>query len=470
LQGYVQNAPALYAEESKYQPMYNQLQQGIMGSNIGYYSNAIEGQMYGAQNMANVVQNTATQQALSNYTEYGGQTAQAALAASPELQALQGFGTQQLGATQNPTLQGILGQVQQQIPGQQQSMNNLAAQAGRMFDPTNVNLQNLSQQVGTGTGQAVSSMQDLAGTAAANQRSDIFKGTASTVMGQLGQLDPLTQQLSNTAQQQLALGGQVSQQGLQDAAQAARAAYSQRGMLNTSGSIASEVLNRDAVQQARLQQREQYASGVSGLVQQENQQRTANALGLTSTDIAATQANQQLASQLYQGAGQLGQAGAQIQGGLQGQIASNIGTAMQQQGALTQQGISNYQAAQQQAAGLQGSILDQLYRQQAQGASALQNVYGAQQTALSGIMGAPATGVQLATSIAGGVPSYGTGSPNLFQGSGMLQLTNQNQMAAMNAQASANQMNAQSKGASSGAMIGAIGSIGGALIGGVALF
>jgi hypothetical protein len=121
-------------------------------------------------------------------------------------------------------------------------------------------------------------------------------------------------------------------------------------------------------------------------------------------------------------------------------------------------------------AGLQGSILDQLYRQQQAGAGALSNIYGAQQGVMGGILGAPAAGAQLATGIAGGVPSYGTGSPNLFQGSGMLSLTNQTAMANMNAQAAANQMNAQSRGASQGAMMGAIGSIGGALIGGVALF
>jgi hypothetical protein len=58
----------------------------------------------------------------------------------------------------------------------------------------------------------------------------------------------------------------------------------------------------------------------------------------------------------------------------------------------------------------------------------------------------------------------GTGSPNLFQGSGLLSLTSQNAMAQMNATAAANQMNAQSKGASQGATMGAVGAIGGALI------
>jgi hypothetical protein len=193
-------------------------------------------------------------------------------------------------------------------------------------------------------------------------------------------------------------------------------------------------------------------------------------MGLSQADIQATQQNQQLAGQLYGAAGQLGQAGAGVQAGLQGQIAQNLSAAQQQQAALTQAAIGTQQAGTQMQAGLQGSILDQLYRQQQAGAGALTNVYGAQQAAIGGIVGAPAGGTQFAAGVAGGVPNYGTGSPNLFQGSGLLSLVSQNQMAQMNATAAANQMNAQSKGAASGAMIGAGASVAGALIGGVALF
>jgi hypothetical protein len=288
-------------------------------------------------------------------------------------------------------------------------------------------------------------------------------------MGNLGQLDPLTQQLATTAQQQLALGGKVDPQQMQDAIQAARAAASQRGMLNTSGALASEVLSRQQIQQQLLGQREQFASGVSGLVQNQLAQRTANALGLTQADIGATQANQQLAGQLYQGAAGVGQAGAQIQGGLQQQIAANLAQGLGLQGQFSQQAIANMQTGQQLAAGLQGSILDQLYRQQQAGATALQNVYGAQQGVVGNILGAQPQGAQYASTIGMGVPGFGTGAPSLFQSSGLLSLVNQNRMAQMNATAAANQMNAQSAGAASGATMGMIGSIGGALIGGVAL-
>jgi hypothetical protein len=462
IQAYVANAPALYQEEAAYQPQYNALQQRLMGSNIRTYGRAIAAEMPQMQQAISRAQ-------LANYQQFAAPSAAATLAASPELRSLQAYGTQQLGATQDPVLQALLGQVQQQTPGQVEQMNQLAAQAGRMFDPTNRQLADISGQVGAATQPSVEAMQDLARKAGADPRSPIFQQTAQNVMGNLGQLDPLTQQLSTTAQQQLALGGTMSQQQLQDAAQQARQSFSARGMLGASGSIAAEVLGRVGVQQQLLQQREQFASGVSGLVQNQLAQRTANALGLTQADIGATQANQQLAGQLYQGAAGVGQAGAQIQGGLQQQIAANLAQGLGLQGQFSQQAIANMQTGQQMAAGLQGSILDQLYRQQQAGATALQNVYGAQQGAMANILGTAGPGAQLASQIGMGVPGFGTGAASLFQSSGLLSLVNQNRMAQMNATAAANQMNAQSAGAASGATMGMIGTIGSAVIGGVAL-
>src|SRR4029077_9274318 len=335
----------------------------------------------------------------------------------------------------------ILGNVLQQAPGQTQQLQDLASKASRMYDPTNAALQGLSGQVGQLTGQTVGQLQGLAGQAPAETRSPPWQATTGEVQGQLGKLDPVTQQLSDMAQQQLALGGQVSQQGLQDADQAARAAFSARGMLNSTGSIASEVLNRDAVQQARLQQRQQFGMGVGQMVNAETNQRTANAMGFSQADLAATQANQSLAGQLYQAAGGLGQSGAQLQGNLQQQIGANIGNAASLQGTLAQQAIANQQQNAQLAAGLQGGILDEQFRRQQGGASNLQYLYGAQSGAQGALLGAQAGGPAMMQGMMGDVANMGTGSPNLFQGSGLLQLTSQNQMAQMNATASANQMN-----------------------------
>src|SRR5262249_49701880 len=222
--------------------------------------------------------------------------------------------------------------------------------------PINQQLQSLYGQVTPLAQQGVGQLQGLAGQVAADTRSPLWQATAANVQGNLGQLDPLTQQLSDTARQQLALGGSLSPQQLQDAAQAARSAYSARGMLGASGSIAAEVLGRQSVMQQMLQQREQFASGVSGLVQNQLAQRTAAATGMSQADIAATQANQQLAGQLYNQATGLGLSGIQAGAGLQNQIAQNLQNALSQQSGLAQAAIGTYQQGAQQAAGLQGSI------------------------------------------------------------------------------------------------------------------
>jgi len=240
-------------------------------------------------------------------------------------------------------------------------------------------------------------------------------------MGALGNLDPLTQQLQTTAQQQLALGGQMSPQMAADVAQQERAAYQARGMMQSAGSIGAEVMGQQQVQQQLLGQREQFASGVSGLVQNEQQQRVANALGLSSTDIQATLANQQLGAGIGQNIAGIQQANTGLQSGLQNQISGNLQNALQQQAGLQGQALSAYQGAIGQVAGA-------------------------------------------------GLNAYGTGAPSLFQSSGLLGLVNQNTMAGYNANMAAQQMNAQSKGAASGAMIGAGASILGAVAGGVALF
>jgi hypothetical protein len=470
LGAYTRGAPALYAEESQYQPLYNQMQQAIQGSNIDFYTQAIERQMPGAQTMQNYLQSAASQAAMNRYSQYAGQAGQAAMMASPQLQALSQYGMSQLGATADPTLQGLLAQVQQQTPGQVQGLQDLAAQAGRSMEPINAQLQNLYGQAGGLTQQAVGDVRNIAGQAAADPRSALWQATAANVQGNLGQLDPLTQQLQQKAQSELALGGQLSPEQIASATQQARAGYSARGMLGASGSIAAEVLGRAAFQQQMLGQREQFASGVSGLVQQEQAQRTGAAMGMSQADIQASLANRQLAGQLYQGAGQLGQAGVQLGMGLQGQIAANLQNAQQQQAGLLQAANAAQIQGTQLASGLQGSILDQLYRQQAGGAAALQGVYGAQQGAANYALGAPSAGGDIASQLGLNARTFGTGSPNLFQGSGLLQLTAQNQMAGYNQQAAANQMNAQSQGAASGAMIGAGAAVGGALITGVALF
>lgn len=464
IQAYIQNAPALYGEEAQYQPQYNQLQQGMEQSNLNLYGARYMQMMPQMQAAQNQVQGMATgaQARLEAQTAPG--ASQALMASSPQFGQLAGYATSQLGATPNAMLTGIAGQLAGAAPSQAQGFYNLAGQAATQLQPINQQLGGLANQALVGANQQAAQLGNVQQQVMQNARSDIFNQTKGNVMGALGNLDPLTQQLQNTAQQQLALGGQMSGQMATDVAQQERAAYQARGMLQSTGSIGAEIMGQQQMQQQLLQQREQFASGVSPLVQNELQQRTQNALGLTSTDIAATQANQQLAGQLGQGIAGIQQAGIGLAGGLQGQIAQNLQNAISQQGGLIGQAVSAQQAGLTGAAGIQQAALQQQLAQQQQGAGAAQYLTGAQQSNLQNLLGYAPSGAQLAQAGAG-LNQYGTGGPSLFQSSGVLPMVAQNQAQYYNALMGAQMSNASAGAASAGSTMGMIGSIGGAAIG-----
>ena len=469
LQAYTSGAPALYQEESQYQPLYNQMQRGMEQENINAYAQQYFGLMPEAQAAATASQQQASLGQLQNMQALAPQVSQTLMSSMPQYGQMSDLAKQQMSAGMDPRLTSLYQNVMGAIPGQQQAFQNLATQAGQQLTPINQQLQTLATQSQAGTDQTVAQLGKLQQDVLANSRSDLFNATKANVMGALGNLDPLTQQLQTTAQQQLALGGQMSPQMAADVAQQERAAYQARGMMQSTGSIGAEVMGQQQVQQQLLGQREQFASGVSGLVQNEQQQRVANALGLSSTDIQATLANQQLGAGIGQNIAGIQQANTGLQSGLQNQISGNLQNALQQQAGLQGQALSAYQGAIGQAAGIQGAGLQQQLAQQQFGAGLGQYLTGAQQNALAGILGYQPTGAQL-TSAGAGLNAYGTGAPSLFQSSGLLGLVNQNTMAGYNANMAAQQMNAQSKGAASGAMIGAGASILGAVAGGVALF
>ena len=77
--------------------------------------------------------------------------------------------------------------------------------------------------------------------------------------------------LRSMAQQQLALGSGLSEAQSRDATQAAREAYSARGMINSPGAVAGEILNRDRYGQQLMAQRQGFANQV-------NQSLTGNAI------------------------------------------------------------------------------------------------------------------------------------------------------------------------------------------------
>jgi hypothetical protein len=469
IQAYIQNAGNLYGTQAQYGPQYNALQRQMEQQNIGAYAQQYFGLMPQAQAAQNAATVSAQQAQLGQMQQMAPSAAQALMGQAPQWNQLANYATSQMGAGPNAMLTGLAQQAQGAIPGQMQDFQNLAAQAAGQLTPINQQLQALSGQTIAGTNQIAAQLGQLQQNVLGNARSDIFNATKGNVMASLGQLDPLTQQLQTTAQQQLALGGQMSPQMAADVAQQQRAAYQARGMLQSTGSIGAEIMGQQQVQQQLLGQREAFAQGVSPLVQNELQQRTANAMGLTQTDIQATLANQQLGANIGTNIAGIQQSATQLAGGLQGQIAGNLQNAIAQQSGLQGQALGAYQSGMQLAGGFQQAALQQQLAQQQQGAAAAQYLTGAQQSNLQALLGYQPQGANIAAQGAA-LNAYGTGGPSLFQSSGALPLVAQNQAMAYNANMAAQQMNAQSKGAATGALIGAGGAIIGAVGGGLALF
>lgn len=79
----------------------------------------------------------------------------------------------------------------------------------------------------------------------------------------------LSNALGNSAMYQLSLGGSITPQEQRDSDQASNAAWSSRGLINSTGAVASQLLNRDALSNSRLQQRQGFAGQVQGLQQSE---------------------------------------------------------------------------------------------------------------------------------------------------------------------------------------------------------
>ena len=468
LNAYSQGAGQLYQTESQYQPMYNQMQRQMQQENIQSYADQYTSMLPQMQAAADQMQNQASGAALGRQQQYGAQSYQAMLASNPALSQLSQFSQNQLNAGQDTYLSGLRDQMANQTAGQMQQFGSISAQVGRDVEPVNKELQGLYTQTGQQTAQTVADLTGIRNKFAADPRSDIWKQTQGAVSGQLGTLDPLTQQLSDTAQQQLALGGSLSDAQKQDAVQAARGAYSSRGLLSSNGAIAAEVLGRQSYMQQMLQQREQFATGVDPLVQQQIQQRTSNAMGFSQANEALTQANLGSAADITQNIAGVQNTGTQLQSGLQGQIMGNLQQARAQQASLAGQSVQAQQFGTQESAALQQAILSQQQSQQAMGASGMQYLGGMGAQNLAQILGAPAQGAAYAQ-MGASSNVYGLGGPSLFENSGMLQMTNQNAMANMNAQGQTSMVNAQAQGAAQGQKMAAGAAVAGTVIMGAVL-
>jgi hypothetical protein len=150
-----------------------------------------------------------------------------------------------------------------------------------------------------------SNLMSIGGKLAANTRGADFKALQSNVMGKLGTTDPLTQQLQDEASKEVALGGKLSDGETNVVQQESRAADSSRGVFNSNASRSNELLNLDQYATVRQQQRQQFASGVSALADQQTQEKTQAASNLTSLDESLTSQNLTNASSIYANADNL---------------------------------------------------------------------------------------------------------------------------------------------------------------------
>jgi hypothetical protein len=100
--------------------------------------------------------------------------------------------------------------------------------------------------------------------------------------------------LQTMARQQLALGSGLSDEQKRNATQAAREGWAARGLINSTGAVAGEILNRDAYGQQLLNQRQGFAQNVNQLGQSQQGINNSFLLGTQGANQSATNANQNL--------------------------------------------------------------------------------------------------------------------------------------------------------------------------------
>ena len=107
-------------------------------------------------------------------------------------------------------------------------------------------------------------------------------------------------QLQNPAGALLATGGRLTQGETMDAQQAARSAYSDRGMGRSNAGIGAEILGTDQAQRARMMQNAQFAQGVDASGQQQLNQNRGYAQGVQAQNQGLSQFNAGQQNQMSQ--------------------------------------------------------------------------------------------------------------------------------------------------------------------------
>ena len=116
----------------------------------------------------------------------------------------------------------------------------------------------------------------------------------------LGQVSGLQGQLQNQAGALLATGGRLTQGETMDVQQAARSAYSDRGMGRSNAGIGAEILGTDQAQRARMMQNAQFAQGVDASGQQQLNQNRGYAQGVQAQNQGLSQFNAGQQNQMSQ--------------------------------------------------------------------------------------------------------------------------------------------------------------------------
>ncbi len=101
---------------------------------------------------------------------------------------------------------------------------------------------------------------------------------ANATAGRAGAYSPIQQLLQQQALGDLSLGGQLSPEDTRRAQQAAREAWSARGLVNSNGAVADEVLNQDYLARQREAERRGFAQSVDAMGFGQRQQGFSNTL------------------------------------------------------------------------------------------------------------------------------------------------------------------------------------------------
>jgi hypothetical protein len=358
-----QLAPDIFSSYANYAPQYAQTDAGTLGKVLfgNDYSGGslmdINAGLTGAANQQTTTSNTALRNAnLADVDQLGGWALQQRHNLNTPL--YQNMDQLDAMARQGITPGAAQNQLQQnfQAGPQFQSVNPLQVNAPQLGAAERVGFERIAgpQEARNVAAERVNALTDF-------QRAHVEQGDygLATAASRLGQVGPssIQQTLEGQAASDLSLGRSLSAEQTRDAQQAARAAYSARGLGDSNSAIAAEVLNLDAAATAREAQRRQFAQGVDATGFGQRQAGLQSALGVSD------------ASRGYAGLGLSAQQtniGAQMQGNqlnLQGQMA-NQGTSLAAQQANQQRDLAmnaqRFQAAQaNQQAGITTGLANQ---------------------------------------------------------------------------------------------------------------